>query len=140
MPIVLALVFVFSTAAAAAAQAPVPQPPAAQVPAVFISPAEIAQLLESGIVKSAVDQPIKGADVLGGKTVVAMLHRDRAEAGADSRAGNRDVRIPARQRHDHHRGTLGTPKPSDLTRRGRADPRPARGRAARAGRSAPATS
>ena len=119
MPIVLALVFVFSTAVAAAAQAPDPPAPAAQVPAVFISPAEIAQLLESGIVKSAVDQPIKGADVLGGKTVVAMLHRDRAETGA---------LIHERATETYYilhgsgtittGGTLGTPKPSDLTRLG----------------------
>ena len=40
------------------------------------------RVLETGIVKSAVDQPIKGVDVRGGKAVVAMLHRDRAETGA----------------------------------------------------------
>ena len=78
MPTVLTLVL---AAAQAAAQATTPAP-AGQVPAVFISPAEIAQILEAGIVKSAVDQPIKSVDVRGGKALVAMLHRDRAEAGA----------------------------------------------------------
>jgi mannose-6-phosphate isomerase-like protein (cupin superfamily) len=51
-------------------------------PAVHISPAEVAAILETGIAKSAVDQPIKGVDVLGGRALVAMLHRDKAEAGA----------------------------------------------------------
>jgi mannose-6-phosphate isomerase-like protein (cupin superfamily) len=114
MPIVLALVLALATVAVAAAQAP-----AAQAPAVFITPAEIAQLLESGIVKSAVDQPIKRAVIRGGSTTVAMLHRDRAEAGAliHERATETYYIL-------HGSGTittggsLGTPKPSDLTRLG----------------------
>ena len=114
MPIVLALVLALTTAAAAAAQAP-----AGQVPAVFISPAEIAQLLESGIVKSAVDQPIKSATVNGGTTTVAMLHRDRAEAGAliHERA-TETYYILTGSGTMTTGGTLGTPKPSDLTRLG----------------------
>jgi len=63
----------------AAAQAAAQAPP---VPAVHITPAEIAAVLETAIAKSAVDQPIKAVDVHGGRTLVAMLHRDRAEAGA----------------------------------------------------------
>ena len=51
-------------------------------PAVHITPAEIAEILETGIAKSAVDQPIKGVDVHGGRALVAMLHRDKAEAAA----------------------------------------------------------
>jgi mannose-6-phosphate isomerase-like protein (cupin superfamily) len=114
MPIALALVLALTTAAAAAAQAP-----AAQVPAVFISPAEIAQLLESGIVKNAVDQPIKSAAVNGGTTTVAMLHRDRAEAGAliHERA-TETYYILTGSGTMTTGGTLGTPKPSDLTRLG----------------------
>ena len=54
----------------------------APVPAVHISPADVAAILESGIAKNAVDQPIKGVDVLGGRALVAMLHRDKAEPGA----------------------------------------------------------
>lgn len=100
-------------AAAARAQTP-------PVPAVFISPAEIASILESAIAKSAVDQPIKSTDVHGGKALVAMLHRDKAEAGAliHERATETYYIL-------HGSGTLvtggtlgGTPKPTDLTRLG----------------------
>ena len=109
MPIVFAL-------ALAAAQAATGTAP---VPAVFISPAEIAQILETAVVKNAVDQPIRSAEVRGGRAVVAMLHRDRAEAGA---------LIHERATETYYilhgsgtittGGTLGTPTPSDLTRLG----------------------
>ena len=109
MPTVLALVLAAAQAATAAAPAP----------AVFISPAEIAQILETAVVKNAVDQPIKSADVRGGKAVVAMLHRDRAETGA---------LIHERATETYYilhgsgtittGGTLGAPTPSDLTRLG----------------------
>jgi mannose-6-phosphate isomerase-like protein (cupin superfamily) len=91
----------------------------APVPAVFISPAEIATILENGIVKSAVDQPIKGVDVHGGRALVAMLHRDKAETGA---------LIHERVTETYYilhgsgtlvtGGTLGNPTPNDLTRLG----------------------
>jgi mannose-6-phosphate isomerase-like protein (cupin superfamily) len=91
----------------------------APVPAVFISPAEVAQFLEAGIGKSVVDQPIKAVDVHGGRALVAMLHRDKAEAGA---------LIHERVTETYYilhgsgtlvtGGTLGTPKPTDLTRVG----------------------
>ena len=90
------------------------------VPAVHITPAEIAAFLESAIAKSAVDQPIKSADVHGGKALVAMLHRDKAEAGAliHERATETYYIL-------HGSGTIvtggalgGTPKPTDLTRLG----------------------
>ena len=121
MPIVLALVFVLSTAAA---QPPPRRPrpsrrPPRQCRRCSSRRPRSPRLLESGIVKSAVDQPIKGADVRGGKTVVAMLHRDRAETGA---------LIHERATETYYilhgsgtittGGTLGTPKPSDLTRLG----------------------
>ncbi len=104
---------VMFVATAAGAQTP-------PVPAVHISPAEIATFLETAIAKSAVDQPIKSADVNGGKALVAMLHRDRAEAGAliHTRATETYYIL-------HGSGTLvtggslgGTPKPTDLTRLG----------------------
>ena len=90
------------------------------VPAVHITPAEIAAFLESAIAKSAVDQPIKSADVHGGKALVAMLHRDKAEAGAliHERATETYYIL-------HGSGTIvtggtlgGTAKPTDLTRVG----------------------
>jgi len=90
------------------------------VPAVFITPAEVAAFLESAISKSAVDQAIKSADVHGGRALVAMLHRDKAEAGAliHERATETYYIL-------HGSGTLvtggalgGTPKPTDLTRLG----------------------
>ncbi len=90
------------------------------VPAVHITPAEIAAFLETAIAKSAVDQPIKSADVHGGKALVAMLHRDKAEAGAliHERATETYYIL-------HGSGTIvtggalgGTPKPTDLTRLG----------------------
>ncbi len=100
----------------AAAQAAAQTPPA---PAVHITPAEIAAVLESAIAKSAVDQPIKAVDVHGGRALVAMLHRDRAEAGALIHE-----RVTETYYILHGSGTmvtggsLGDPKPSDLTRVG----------------------
>jgi len=115
MPIVLVLVLM-AVALPAAAQTPSPAAPA---PAAFVTPAEIAQFLETGIVKSAVDQPMKIVPVRGGLATVAMLHRDRAEAGAliHERAtetyyilhGSGTITVG---------GTLGAAKPTDLTRLG----------------------
>ena len=107
MHTVLALVMAAAQAAA--------QP----TPAVHISPADIATLLESGIAKSAIDQPIQGVDVHGGRTVVAMLHRDKAEAGALIHE-----RVTETYYILHGSGTLvtggslGDAKPTDLTRLG----------------------
>lgn len=98
------------------AQAGAQTPP---VPAVFIPPAEIAAFLESAIARSAVDQPIKGADVHGGRAMVAMLHRDKAEAGALIHE-----RVTETYYILHGSGTLvtggslGEAKPTDLTRLG----------------------
>ena len=89
----------------------------AQVPAVHISKEEHEATLKAQIPKNVIDQPIKAADVLGGKASVAMLHRVKAEAGALI--------------HDHVTetyyilsgsgtlvtgGRLGDAKPTDLTR------------------------
>ena len=54
----------------------------APMPAVFISQDEHAAVLKEQIAKNVVDQPIKLADVLGGKASVAMLHRAKPEASA----------------------------------------------------------
>ena len=89
----------------------------APVPAVYISKEEHEAVLKEQIPKNVIDQPIKAADVLGGKASVAMLHRVKAEAGALI--------------HDHVTetyyilsgsgtlvtgGQLGNAKPTDLTR------------------------
>ena len=89
----------------------------AQVPAVHISKEEHEAVLKEQIPKNVVDQPIKAADVLGGKASVAMLHRVKPEASALI--------------HDHVTetyyilsgsgtivtgGRLGDAKPTDLTR------------------------
>jgi mannose-6-phosphate isomerase-like protein (cupin superfamily) len=54
----------------------------AQVPAVYISKEEHEATLKAQIPKNVIDQPIKAADVLGGKASVAMLHRVKPEASA----------------------------------------------------------
>ena len=89
----------------------------AQVPAVHISKEEHEAVLKEQIPKNVIDQPIKAADVLGGKASVAMLHRVKPEASALI--------------HDHVTetyyilsgsgtivtgGRLGDAKPTDLTR------------------------
>lgn len=89
----------------------------AQVPAVYISREEHETVLKAQIPKNVIDQPIKAADVLGGKASVAMLHRVKPEASALI--------------HDHVTetyyilsgsgtivtgGRLGDAKPTDLTR------------------------
>ena len=93
------------------------EPQAAPVPAVFVSKEEHETTLKESIANKVVDQPIKATDVPGGKASVAMLHREKAETSALI--------------HDHVTetyyilsgsgtittgGTLGDPKPSDLTR------------------------
>ncbi|MFA5908815.1 MAG: AraC family ligand binding domain-containing protein [Vicinamibacterales bacterium] len=89
----------------------------APVPAVFISQDEHAAVLKEQVAKNVVDQPIKATEVPGGKASVAMLHRVKPEVSALI--------------HDHVTetyyilsgsgtivtgGSLGTPKPTDLTR------------------------
>jgi mannose-6-phosphate isomerase-like protein (cupin superfamily) len=86
-------------------------------PAVYISREDHEAVLKAQIPKNVVDQPIKAADVLGGKASVAMLHRTKPEANALI--------------HDHVTetyyilsgsgtlvtgGSLGGAKPTDLTR------------------------
>lgn len=89
----------------------------APVPAVHISREDHEAVLKEQIPKNVVDQPIKAAEVLGGKASVAMLHRVKPETGALI--------------HDHVTetyyilsgsgtlvtgGQLGNARPTDLTR------------------------
>ena len=86
-------------------------------PAVYISREDHEAVLKQQIPKNVVDQPIKAADVLGGKASVAMLHRTKPEANA---------LIHDRVTETYYilsgsgtlvtGGTLGGAKPTDLTR------------------------
>ena len=90
------------------------QPP---VPAVHISKEEHEAVLTEQIAKNVVDQPIKGADVLGGKASVAMLYRAKPEAGALIHdTVTETYYIVSVSGTIVTGGTLGTPKPTDLTR------------------------
>lgn len=91
--------------------------PQAPVPATHISKDEAAAVLKESMAKGTVDQPIKASDVLGGKASVAMLHRTKPETSA---------LIHDRVTETYYilqgsgtivtGGTLGSPKPTDLTR------------------------
>ncbi len=106
MPTLLALLL--SIAAEA------PQTP---VPATHISKDEAAAVLKESMAKGTVDQPIKATDVLGGKASVAMLHRTKPETNA---------LVHDRVTETYYilqgsgtivtGGTLGNPKPTDLSR------------------------
>ncbi|MGQ0737177.1 MAG: cupin domain-containing protein [Acidobacteriota bacterium] len=87
------------------------------VPATFITKDEAASTLQQSKANNVVDQPMKASQVLGGKASVAMLFRAKPEANALI--------------HDHVTetyyifegsgtlvtgGTLGSPKPTDLSR------------------------
>jgi mannose-6-phosphate isomerase-like protein (cupin superfamily) len=50
--------------------------------ATYISADEIATTLKQSIANNVVDQPVKAADVPGGKASVAMLRRTKAETSA----------------------------------------------------------
>ena len=100
-------------AATAGAQTP-------PVPAVHITPAEVAAFLETAVAKNLIDQPIKSVDVHGGRALVAMLHRDQAEAGALIHE-----RVTETYYILHGSGTIvtggtlgGTAKPTDLSKFG----------------------
>src|ERR1700752_3134397 len=89
----------------------------APVPATHISKADTEAVLKESIAKGTVDQPIKASEVLGGKASVAMLHRAKPEASA---------LIHDRVTETYYilsgsgtivtGGSLGDPKPTDLTR------------------------
>jgi mannose-6-phosphate isomerase-like protein (cupin superfamily) len=91
--------------------------PQAQVPATVITKTEHEAVLKEQTEKAVVDQPIKASDVLGGRASVAMLHRVKPEASA---------LIHDRVTETYYilqgsgtmvtGGSLGDPKPTDLTR------------------------
>lgn len=58
------------------------QAPQGPAPAVFIAKEEHETTLKEQVAKNVIDQPIKLADVLGGKASVAMLHRVKPETSA----------------------------------------------------------
>ncbi len=93
------------------------QAPQAPVPAVFISKEEHEAVLKESIARNAVDTPIKATDVPGGKAAVAMLYRSKPEASA---LIHNDVTetyyILSGSGTIVTGGSLGTPKPTDLTR------------------------
>lgn len=93
------------------------QAPQAPIPAVFISKEEHDAVLKESIAKNVVDKPIKATDVPGGKAAVAMLHRSKPEVSA---LIHNDVTetyyILSGSGTIVTGGSLGTPKPTDLTR------------------------
>jgi mannose-6-phosphate isomerase-like protein (cupin superfamily) len=105
----LTLTALLLSLAADASQAP--------VPATVITKTEHEAVLKGQIEKAVVDQPIKASDVLGGRASVATLHRVKPETSA---------LIHDRVTETYYilqgsgtivtGGTLGDPKPTDLTR------------------------
>jgi mannose-6-phosphate isomerase-like protein (cupin superfamily) len=91
--------------------------PQAPIPATVITKAEHEAVLKEQISKSVVDQPIKASDVLGGKASVAMLHRTKPEVGAliHDRV-TETYYIVSGSGTIVTGGTLGNPKPTDLSR------------------------
>jgi len=93
------------------------QAPAAPAPAVFISKEEHDAVLKQSIARNAVDTPIKATEVPGGKAAVAMLYRSKPEVSA---LIHNDVTetyyILSGSGTIVTGGSLGTPKPTDLTR------------------------
>lgn len=91
--------------------------PASPLPATYITSAEVETVRKEQTSKAVVDQPIKAADVMGGKASVASLRRTKAEAGA---LIHNDVTetyyILEGAGTLVTGGTLGNPKPTDLTR------------------------
>ncbi len=88
-----------------------------QSPAVFISKDEHEATLKEQITKNVVDQPIKATEVLGGKASVAMLHRSKPEVSALIHDYVTETYyIISGSGTIVTGGSLGTPKPTDLTR------------------------
>lgn len=112
MHILAAFALSASLDAVAAEQAP-PVP----VPAIYISQEEHEKVLAESTAKNVVDQPIKATDVPGGKASVAMLRRTKPEVSA---LIHNDVTetyyILSGSGTLVTGGSLGTPKPTDLTR------------------------
>ena len=93
------------------------QAPQAPAPAVFISKEEHETVLAEQTAKNVVDQPIKATDVPGGKAAVAMLRRTKPEASALIHEHVTETYyILSGSGTMVTGGSLGTPKPTDLTR------------------------
>ena len=86
-------------------------------PATVITAAEAEAVLKEQVGKGVVDQPIKLSEVIGGKASVASLHRAKPETSA---LIHNDVTetyyIVKGSGTIVTGGTLGNPKPTDLTR------------------------
>jgi len=103
--------FVLALQAPAAPQAPSP------APATFITAAELEAVLEEQMPKAVVDQPIKASPVKGGRASVASLYRTKAEANALIHNDVTEIYfITAGRGTLVTGGSLGSPKPTDLTR------------------------
>lgn len=87
------------------------------VPATFITAAEAEAILAEQVAKNVVDRPIKLSEVAGGKASVASLHRSKPETSA---LIHNDVTetyyILKGSGTLMTGGSLGNPKPTDLTR------------------------
>ena len=105
------IVWLLACGLQASASAPAP------VPATFITAAEAEAVLREQIPKNVVDHPITLSAVPGGKTSVASLHRTKAEENA---LIHNDVTetyyIVKGSGTIVTGGSLGDPKPTDLTR------------------------
>jgi len=90
---------------------------ATPTPATFVTAAEAEAVLKEQVAKGVVDQPIKLSEVLGGKASVASLHRAKPETSA---LIHNDVTetyyIVKGSGTIVTGGSLGSPKPTDLTR------------------------
>ncbi len=89
----------------------------APVSATHISKEDHEAVLKEQITKNVVDQPIKASEVLGGKASVAMLHRTKPEVSAliHDRV-TETYYIVSGSGTIVTGGTLGNPKPTDLSR------------------------
>lgn len=89
----------------------------APVPATVITREDHEAVLEKQIAENVVDQPIKASDVLGGKASVAMLHRVKPEASALVHDYVTETYyITSGTGTFVTGGSLGNPKPTDLTK------------------------
>jgi mannose-6-phosphate isomerase-like protein (cupin superfamily) len=89
----------------------------AQQPATLVTAAESEAVLREQVAKGVVDQPLTATDVPGGKASVAWLHRVKAEAGALIHNDVTETYYIVKGGGTLVTGgTLGNPKPTDLSR------------------------
>ncbi|MDH4066473.1 MAG: AraC family ligand binding domain-containing protein [Acidobacteriota bacterium] len=98
-----------------ALQTPVSAPPPA--PATFITAAELEAVVKEQVPKNIVDWPLEASEVPGGKASVASLYRTKAEASALIHNDVTETYFIVKGSGTFVTGgTLGDPKPTDLTR------------------------